>query len=108
MAAARAQWQAVAAASADGEIGNKPGGSGMAFSFSAGAVDPTYAAAVTQLGTQIAEVTAQRAEEARVAQTFFGAPFWKSPIVSFLGSLLGAGGKEGGSDHSDSEPRNWR
>ena len=75
-------------------------------SLRAGNDDLAYAAAITRLGAAIAEVEESRIVAERRSTTFWGAPFWKHPIVIFLGSLLGGSGGKGDGTHT--EPRNWR
>jgi len=71
-----------------------------------GESDRAYATAVSHLETKIAQAEEARTTEIKTAQTFWGAPFWKHPLVIFLCGLLGGGGA--GQDGSNSEPRNWR
>jgi hypothetical protein len=68
-------------------------------------LDRNFAAAVTYIAADIAQKAEARRTEARTSQTFWGAPFWKNPIVAILCGLLGSGAR---SDRSNSEPRNWR
>lgn len=74
-----------------------------------GAAERAFDNAVTHISREIG-----RAEEARIAEkrepdTFWNPPFWKNPVVTFIGSLLGGGG--GGNERGggfSSEPRGWR
>jgi len=70
-----------------------------------GAADRAYDNAVAYVSEEIAKAEEARIIEARKPDTFWNAPFWKYPIVQFLGSLLGGGGSGGG---FNSEPRGWR
>ena len=65
--------------------------------------------AVKYVGEEIAQIEAARAEEAREADSFWNSSFWKNPVMTFIGSLLGAstGGNERGGGFN-SEPRGWR
>ncbi len=75
-------------------------------SFRMNNVDRNFAEAVTHIATDIAQKEEARIIEARTSQTFWGAPFWKNPIVAFVCGVLTSGGARG--DGSNSEPRNWR
>jgi hypothetical protein len=66
--------------------------------------DRSYDNAVEYVEKEIARAEEQRIEEARKADTFWTAPFWKNPIVKLLGAFFGGGGAAGG---FNSEPRNW-
>ena len=99
-ALARARWEAAETATE-----TFSGFGETHLSLQVGNGDHAYAAAITRLGTEIAQVEESRIVAERRSTTFWGAPFWKHPIVVFLGSLLGSGGK---GDGSHTEPRNWR
>jgi hypothetical protein len=66
--------------------------------------DRSYDNAVEYVEKEIARAEEQRIEEARKADTFWTAPFWKNPIVKLLGAFFSGGGAGGG---FNSEPRNW-
>jgi hypothetical protein len=74
-----------------------------------GGAERAYDTAVSQISEEIARIEEARIAEARKPDTFWNAPFWKNPVVTFIGSLLGAGG--GGHERGfgfNSEPRGWR
>jgi len=70
-----------------------------------GAADRAYETAVAYLSEEIAQAEEARIAEARKPDTFWNAPFWRNPVVTFIGSLLGGGERGGG---FNSEPRGWR
>jgi hypothetical protein len=66
--------------------------------------DRAVDSAVEYISEEIDRAEQARIEEARKADTFWTAPFWKHPIVKLLGAFFGGGGAAGG---FNSEPRNW-
>jgi hypothetical protein len=74
-----------------------------------GAADRAFDAGVAYVSEEIAKREEERIREAQKPETFWDRPFWKSPVVTFIGSLFGAGG--GGHERGfgfNSEPRGWR
>jgi hypothetical protein len=74
-----------------------------------GAADRAFEAGVTYASEEIARREEMRIREAQKPETFWDLPFWKSPVVTFIGSLFGAGA--GGHERGfgfNSEPRGWR
>ena len=100
MAQARARFESSAATDGGrkGDLGE------LSFTPGLSAADKISAAAAASVGEQIERVTAEREATAREETTFWGSPFWKHPVVRFLGGILG-GGK--GGERDSSEPRNW-
>jgi hypothetical protein len=74
-----------------------------------GAADRAFEAGVAYASEEIAKREEQRIREAQKPETFWDLPFWKSPVVTFIGSLFGASshGAERGFGFN-SEPRGWR
>jgi hypothetical protein len=81
---------------------------GSQLNYQPGAADRSFEAGVTYVSEEIARREEQRIREAQKPETFWDSPFWKSPVVTFIGSLFGAGG--GGHEPGfgfNSEPRGW-
>jgi len=73
-----------------------------------GAADRAEEQGVTYLAEDIERIKKARDEEAREASSFWNSRFWKNPVMTFIGSLLGAG--QGGNVQGggfNSEPRGW-
>jgi hypothetical protein len=73
-----------------------------------GAADRAFEAGVAYASEEIARREEERIREAQKPETFWDSPFWKNPVVTFIGSLFGAGrgGHEPGFGFN-SEPRGW-
>ncbi len=74
-----------------------------------GASDRAFEAGVAYASEEIAKREEQRIQESRKPESIFDSPFWKNPVVTFIGSLFGAG--SGGHQRGfgfNSEPRNWQ